>query len=86
MNRTKTFETIVNIIADVMGMDDDEKESIISDEYLVDFHSIDLFDIDDILIFIEEEFDVELDIYDDQYGTLTIDDIINAIEEALASA
>lgn len=87
MKRSQIIDTVIDIIAGEIGMDDDDKDLIVTDEYLVnDPIYASEWEITLILDAIEAEYDIELDIYEDEYDTLTIDDIADAVKEVMAES
>lgn len=85
MTRSKMFKAIVEIITEEMGLDEEDMEQILKDGRLVDYPIYaDLSDIDTILYLIEEEFEVDLDTETEKYEDITIEMIMDKLEEALA--
>jgi len=72
------FEKIVNIITEVLGVDED---SITMDTTFVDDLGADSLDIFQIIMGIEEEFDVEIGNEDAEKIT-TVGDAVEAIKKA----
>jgi len=72
------FEKIVNIITEVLGVDED---SITMDTTFVDDLGADSLDIFQIIMGIEEEFDIEIENEDAEKIT-TVGDAVEAIKKA----
>jgi len=73
------FEKIVNIISEVLGVDED---TITMDTTFVDDLGADSLDIFQIIMGIEEEFDIEID-NEDAEKISTVGDAVEAIKKAI---